>query len=771
MADSTSTEDIFARALELGSATERQRFLDDACSGNDGVRSEVETLLRAHDEAGEFLADNDEPGALPTVPASGVLPRENGPETALPAIPGFRIDRHLGRGGIGVVYEAWDEKLQRKVAVKTLHAAADAEARRRVLDEARKMAALRDPAIVTVHAVLDEHELPAIVMELVEGFPIDQYTAALTFEQRARILQEVARALGAAHQRGIIHRDLKPANVLVTPAMKPVILDFGLAVSLREANRSRSRFEGTPLYASPEQVDGRPLTAASDIFSFGSLMFKVLTGTTPFNGGSVTEVLDSIRQAAPPFLRDVAMGVPADLQAICLACLTANPAARPSAEQVALELGRFLAGEPVRLRPALYSDILRKRISEYSNDLINWEHQGMISGDERDRLQVVHRRILADEDHWLIDARRLTPVQTILYTSTWMVVIAAGMLVWLVRAELSPALRWLLPFAATMTLIAVGARAQWRKEALAAAAFLAGAVLSVVPTTLAVLAEFGVLDDAVRGTKQLFDSAFTNQQVLVASLTGFVLSVFALGRLRMTGFAWTSCLLGALTYVSVLLQFNWLARDPEIMALWLLPLTLLVFVALAFERAGRVRWALPFHLVALVSLVGALDVIAAAGPTLGMIGIDESRASFFDQSRQEFLSLALNGALFLGLMLATENARSLDLRRASRVLEIIALIHLLGALYRNAQLQRDDSRVLIDVGLYLGAVLLLLVLGPWRSRWRMLVGALSGVALGAYLLIDLDLVPRKPFILTLGAIGLVTALVAYAYLIVMPRRK
>lgn len=770
MADITSTEDIFARALELGSATERQRFLDDACAGNASVRSEVETLLLAHDEAGEFLGES-ETGGVPTVCAAGPLPREDGGDAAPPAIAGFRIERHLGRGGIGVVYEAWDEKLQRKVALKMLHTAPDAEARRRVLDEARKMAALRDPAIITVHAVLDELESPAIVMELVEGFPIDQYSAALTFEQRARILQEVARALAAAHQRGIIHRDLKPANVLVTPAMKPVILDFGLAVSLREASHSRSRFEGTPLYASPEQADGRPLTAASDLFSFGSLMFKVLTGTTPFNGGSVTEVLDSIREAAPPFLRDVAMGVPADLQAICLACLAADPAARPSAGQVALELGRFLAGEPVRLRPALYSDILRKRISEYSNDLINWEHQGMISGDERDRLQAVHRRILADEDHWLIDARRLTPAQTILYTSTWLVVIAAGMLVWLVRAELSPALRWLLPLGATLALIGVGVRAQWRKEALAAAAFLAGAVLSVVPTTLALLSEFGVLNDTVRGTKQLFDSAFTNQQVLAASFTGLALSVFALARLRLTGFAWTSCLLGALAYVSVLLQFNWLARDPEVMALWLVPLTLLLFVALAFERAGRVRWALPFHLVALVTLVGALDVIAVAGPTLGMIGIDQSIASFFNPSRQEFLSLALNGALFLGLMLATENSRSLDLRRASRVLEIIALVHLLGALYRNAQTQRDDSRVLIDVGLYLGAVLLLLVLGPWRSRWRMLVGALSGVALGTYLLIDLNLVPRKPFILTLGAIGLVTALAAYAYLIVMPRRK
>jgi serine/threonine protein kinase len=763
--DTNNTEQIFAAALEAESPEARRRFLDEACGADQLLRQDVETLLRAHEEAEGFLG-----GAAETVRVSAPLPRDEDTE-AMPKIAGFKIERQLGRGGIGVVYQAWDEKLHRRVAIKTLQAVADDDMRRRVLDEARKTAALRDPAIVTVHAVLDEGTSPAIVMELVEGFPIDRFVEGLTFEQRARILQDVARALAAAHKRGIIHRDLKPANVLVTPGMKPVILDFGLAVSLREANRTRSRFEGTPLYASPEQASGKALTAASDIFSLGSLMFKVLTGTNAFNGSTLTEVLDAIRASTPPFLRDVAVGVPSDLQAICLACLAADPRARPTAEQVALELGRFLAGEPVRLRPALYSDILRRRISEYSNDLVNWEHQGMISSDERDRLQVVHRRILADEDHWLIDARRLTLAQTILYTSTWTVVIAAGLLVWLARAELSSTLRWLLPLFGTLSLVVVGWRAEMRKEALASAAFLAGAVLSVVPTTLAMVAEFGWLTGKPLGTKQLFADTFTNQQLLAACLTGLALSAFALARLRMTGFAWTTCVLGAATYVSALLQFNWLGQKPEIQALWLLPLVSFAGIALVFERAGRVRWALPFHLVALLVLVVALDVMAASGPTLAMLGLNEGFSPFLNPSRQKFLSVALNGAVFLALMFLTENARSLDLRRGSRVLEVLAILHLLGGLYANAQEQRADSRVIVDVSLYIGAVLVFLALGPWRSRWRMLVGALSGVALGSYLLLDLNLVPRKPFILALGSIGLVTALVAYAYLLIAPRRK
>ena len=759
-------EDIFARALELTSTAERARYLDATCAGDAALRSDVESLLRANDDSGEFLAERTSTICIPTV-----LPRVTQVEEASPKIAGFKIVRCLGRGGLGAVYEAFDEKLHRRVALKVLHTVPDADLRRRILDEARKTAALHDPAVVTVHSVLDEHEPPAIVMELVEGFPLDQFTASLTFEQRARILQEIARALAVAHRRGIIHRDLKPANVLVTPAMKPVVLDFGIAISAEEGDRARRQFEGTPLYASPEQASGRTLTAASDVFSFGSLMFKVLTGRTPFNGETIAEVLEAICTRPPPFLRDVALDVPADLQAICLACLATDPKARPTAEEIALDLGRFLAGEPARLRPALYGDILRRRISEYSNDLSNWEHQGMISADERDRLQVVHRRILADEDHWLIDARRLTLAQTVLYTSTWVVVVASALLVWLVRAELSPAMRWLLPLGGTGALFAVGWLAAWRKEALASAAFLAGAVLSVVPTTLALLPEINLFAQPADGIRQLFDASFTNQQLLAACFTGLALSICALARLRMTGFAWTACLLGAMTYFGVLLQWNWLKQEPEIQALWLLPLVAFSGIALQFERAGRVRWALPFHLVALVALVAALDVMAGHGPTLSMLGLNENFSPWLDSNRQQYLSFAINGALFLALMLATENARSLDLRRGSRVLEMIAIMHLLGGLYQNAQHHRSDSRVLGDVSLYLAAVALLLVLGPWRSRWRMLVGALGGVALGSYLLIDLNLVPRKPFVLILGTAGLLTALVAYRYLLVAPRRK
>src|SRR6185436_12674760 len=291
---------------------------------------------------------------------------------------------------------------------------------------------------------------------------------------------------------------------------RPRILDFGLALSLEEASRQGRGFEGTPLYASPEQAKGEALSPASDVFSFGSLMFKVLTGKAPFAGDTISQVLEAIVSTAPPFLREVAVGVPEDLQAICLACLAWNPADRPTAELVALELGRFLVGEPVRLKPKLYDDLLRRAISEHSNQAEAWESQSIISREERDALEIIHRRLLADEDHWIIDARRITPLQAILSASTWLTVVANILTVWMLRDELSPPWRWLLPTFFTTSLLGAGHVARRGRENLAAATFLAGAALAIAPATLALLAELRFFAIPPAGVTQLLAPTFTN---------------------------------------------------------------------------------------------------------------------------------------------------------------------------------------------------------------------------------------------------------------------
>lgn len=819
-----SPEAVFARAIELPAGTERDDFVAKQCADDPALHADVESLLRAHDEAGIFLLTRAEQGMKLVSPAATAalqrttaanaaacaevflrdagakkgrrfddhiaalpdalrretrerieaglrvrqlrtraIPPSAGSEESPPNLPGFQIERKLGEGSLGVVYAAHDEKLNRRVAIKVLRRRADEPVRRRVLDEARKAAALGDPAIITIFSVLDETDPPAIVMELVEGFPLDRFSAQLNFEQKARLLREVARGLAVAHEHGLIHRDLKPDNVIVGPDLRPRLLDFGLALSLEEAGRQGGGFAGTPLYASPEQVRGQPLTAASDVFSFGSLMFKVLTSRPPFAGETAEQVFEAIATTAPPFLREVAVGVPEDLQAVCLACLAWDPADRPAASEVALELGRFLVGEPVRLRPKLYDDLLRRSISEYSGQARAWESQSIISRDERDALETVHRRLLADEDHWIVDARRITPLQTILSGATWLAVVATVLTVWMLRNELGPIWRWLLPAYFTFTLLLAGHTARRQREPLAAATFLAGAVLAIAPCMLALLAELHLFATPPANVKQLFPETFTNQQVLAASLTALAVSGFALRRLKMTGFAWTTATLAAASYVGLLLCFNWLDKKTEVQALWCLPLAAMEPVALMLERKGRVRWTLPFHLVALLALVAGLDVIALNGPTLKMLGVDGARWPYFDPPRLDAFSIVLNGLFFLVLMLFTERSASLDLRRASKLLEVLAIVHTLSALFVNAMGHRNDAHVRVDVWLYLIAAAVFMVLAPFRSRWRLLVGGLAGGGLGSYLLVELGIVDRKPFIIGLGFAGLVVALGTFAY--------
>lgn len=746
MKEAANAEIVFGRAIELPPGAARDALVASLSSGNDVLRAEVESLLQAHDQAGNFLRPHSEPD-------SDMLPR----------IPGYRLEQKLGDGGLGVVYAAHDEKLNRRVAIKVLRAKADPEVHRRILAEARSAAALGDPAIVTIYTVLDETDPPAIVMERVDGFAIDRFAAQLSFEQKARLLQEVARGLSVAHASGIIHRDLKPGNVIVGPEMQPRILDFGLAVSTDEAAPEGRTFQGTPAYASPEQVSGKALTPASDVFAFGSLMFKVLTGRNAFEGASVGQVLEAIQRAKPPFLRDVAVGIPEDLQAVCLACLSAEPGDRPSAADVAVELGRYMAGEPVRLKPKLYDDLLRRTISQYSTQAGDWESQSIISREERDSLEVVHRRLLADEDHWLIDARRITPLQTLLSAGTWLTVVATILVVWMLREDLPTQWRWILPAYFTGTLFAGGWIAHRQRETLVAATFLAGATLASAPCVLAILAELHLMSTPTPNVRQFLDGSFTNQQLLVSSLAALALSGLGLWRFKMTGFAWTTATLTTAAYLSLLMQLNWLDRKPEIQALWCLPLVSMEAVALVLERLGRVRWTLPFHLIALIALVAGLDVMALNGPTLGMMHLNAGMWAYFDDQRQMALSVALNGLVFLALMAATEKSRSLDLRRASRWMEVLAMLHILGALFANAMKHRDLPYARSDVILYVTAALFFATLAPLKSRWRMLVGGLAGCGLGSYLLVELKLVAKTPFIIGLGFTGLIVALATFAY--------
>jgi TolB-like protein/Tfp pilus assembly protein PilF len=241
---------------------------------------------------------------------------------------------------MGEVYRATDTKLGRDVALKVLPAemAQDSERLGRFRREAKVLAQLDHPNIVTIYSVEESEGVHFLTMQLVEGRPLDRLICqtGLPIEQILEIAQALADALAAAHEKGIVHRDLKPANVMVTKEGRLKVLDFGLAKDIRGSNlddatmTSDSRTQvgivmGTPAYMSPEQTSGRSLDHRTDIFSLGVLLYEMATGKRPFQGGSSAELVSAILRDTPPAVTDSRPDLPTDLARIIRRCLEKEP--------------------------------------------------------------------------------------------------------------------------------------------------------------------------------------------------------------------------------------------------------------------------------------------------------------------------------------------------------------------------------------------------------------------------------------------------------------
>ena len=253
----------------------------------------------------------------------------------------YRIDGELGRGGMGVVYRAVDTRLGRAVAIKTLTAGAtaDPERIRRFIQEARAASALNHPNIVTIYEVDEADGSTFIAMELVEGEPLDRLLAAgpLPIEAALDYGAQIASALEAAHASGIVHRDVKPANIIIAPDGRAKVLDFGLAKLFERAPEQDTvtalatragLVMGTPAYMSPEQAEGRPVDARSDVFSLGAVLYEMLSGRRPFAGSSDLGIITSILRDEPPALRTVRADVPGPVQSIVERSLAKDRSAR-----------------------------------------------------------------------------------------------------------------------------------------------------------------------------------------------------------------------------------------------------------------------------------------------------------------------------------------------------------------------------------------------------------------------------------------------------------
>ena len=355
-------EVLFNAARMIGDGAARALYLRQASGGDEALLRRVETLLAVHD-APDRLLDN------PAIPTPAGDETRTGPSAASDATesldflapsdkPGslgrldhYEIEEVVGRGGMGLVLKAFDEKLHRVVAVKVMapQLATSATARKRFAREARAAAAIRNEHVVNIHAVEDTGPLPYLVMEYITGPSLQDRLDKNGPLQVAEILRtgmQTAAGLAAAHVRGLIHRDVKPSNILLENGVEGVkITDFGLARTVDDASLTQSgTVAGTPQYMAPEQARGEAVDHRADLFSLGSVLYAMCTGRAPFRASGTMAVLKRVCEDEPRSIREVAPETPEWLIALIAKLQTKAPADRfQSAGEIAELLGKYLA--------------------------------------------------------------------------------------------------------------------------------------------------------------------------------------------------------------------------------------------------------------------------------------------------------------------------------------------------------------------------------------------------------------------------------------------
>ena len=373
----TRVDAVFAEAMDMP-AEEQKKFLDTECHGDPELREVVEDLLRADASFENEVGTSAAGFAAPLIAAGDIGSHD---ETSTLAtgerVGAWRVIREIGRGGMGTVYlaERADGAFDQRVALKLVKRGMDTdEVLRRFRHERQILASLEHPLIARLYdggATADGR--PYLVMELVDGEPIDAYCDRNRLDIRARlaVFSRVCEAVQHAHRNLVVHRDLKPSNILVDSGGNPKLLDFGVAKLLDDAadadspdTRTGTRFV-TPGYAAPEQVRGEPVTTAVDVYALGVILYRLLTGHRPFSGPASDPGVERIptrpsaressleiasaRSVSPEKLHRTLRG---ELDTILLRALAHDPTRRyGSGHEFSEDISRYLRGMPVRAQP------------------------------------------------------------------------------------------------------------------------------------------------------------------------------------------------------------------------------------------------------------------------------------------------------------------------------------------------------------------------------------------------------------------------------------
>lgn len=359
-------EKLFNAARECD-RSKRADFLARECRDDPQLRDEVESLLQALDEEPEFLEKprlsdifGPETEGEPNATARGLEP-------GLPfdRLGEFRLIERLGEGGMGVVYLAVQESLDRRVALKVIRPerAGSLEAEARFSREIEAIAGLRHPSIVTVFGSGEDQGVRFFAMELVPGEGLNEILHRAASEKEKvptsvilRWIEGLARALDSAHRSGIVHRDVKPSNIRITPEGRAMLMDFGVARHTDFTALTLSgEFRGTPNYASPEQVTAsrRGIDLRTDVYSLGVTLYEAVTGRVPFEGETTEQVFHQILEKDPLRPRRLNPEVSRDLETVILTAMEKNPDRRyQSMADLAEDVRRVLSGEAILAKPA-----------------------------------------------------------------------------------------------------------------------------------------------------------------------------------------------------------------------------------------------------------------------------------------------------------------------------------------------------------------------------------------------------------------------------------
>ena len=343
--------EAYLQRIHAGEAVDRAAFLRE--------HPELTSAVKCLDALENLAPPKEE--RTSTENKGSTLPETIPPATFPRAFGSFELLGEIGRGGMGVVYKARQQELDRVVALKMIlqsHLASPDHVRR-FQAEAKAAAKLRHSHIVPIHEVGQLHGQDFFTMEYIEGQSLAQRLTRRPMDTAAavRIVAAIARAVDYLHKQGVVHRDLKPSNILLDADGDPYLTDFGLAKVFLQSDAQHTAtgiIAGTPSYMAPEQAAGRTaeIGPAADIYSLGAILYELLTGQPPFVSDNPLDVLLDVLSGDPLLPRRINPKIPRPLELICLKCLQKSPGDRYlSAAALADDLDRFVCGEPPLVRP------------------------------------------------------------------------------------------------------------------------------------------------------------------------------------------------------------------------------------------------------------------------------------------------------------------------------------------------------------------------------------------------------------------------------------